>query len=60
MLSRRSDGELERSPGQRSRPRDDGAARRKQAQASNEGAGTEADSAKADDDMFARVGVAAE
>ena len=57
-------GELRRGLGQRSRPGDDDADRRKAAKAANDGAGEAAAaeaSAKADgDDMFTRAGVAAE
>jgi hypothetical protein len=49
---------MERNLGQRSRPGDDEADRRKQAKAANDGSAGEA--AKPDDDMFTRAGVAAE
>jgi hypothetical protein len=54
-------GELGRGVGQRSRPGDDAADRRKAAKAANDGGAAEAAAAKADgDDMFTRAGVAAE
>jgi hypothetical protein len=55
-----SAGELGRGLGQRSRPGDDAADRRKAAKAANDGAAAVA-AAKADgDDMFTRAGEAAE
>jgi hypothetical protein len=52
-----SAGELGRGVGQRSRPGDDAADRRK---AANDGAAAEAAAKAEGDDMFTRAGVAAE